>query len=74
MGVRAVTAEPGRRIVVERSPVVVEDVTDYVVEDDGTMRLWSHAKPAGDFGPGTYQAVYYAQESGSPLEPQVQAG
>jgi len=73
VGVRAVTPGEGKRIVIERPPVVVEDVTDYVVEDDGLLRLWSHAKPAGDFGPGTYQAVYYECAGGSP-EPQAQAG
>jgi hypothetical protein len=61
MGIRSVSGdgEPGRRLVIERAPVVVDGVTDYVVEDDGLMRLWSGAKPAGDFRPGTYQAVYY---------------
>lgn len=52
----------GRRIVIERPPVIVEGVTDYNVEDDGLMRLWCGDKPAGDFKAGTYEAVYYAAE------------
>lgn len=71
-------SEQGRRLVIERPPVIVEDVTDYDIEDDGRVLLWSGAKPAGDFRPGTVAAVYYApseQPISSPLpEPQARAG
>jgi hypothetical protein len=68
------TSGQGRRIVIERPPVAVDDVTDYIVEDDGLLRLWSHDRPAGDFGPGTYQAVYYAPSGQPQPDPLAQAG
>jgi hypothetical protein len=54
-------AEQGRRLVVERKPTVVDGVVDYNRDEDGTLYLFGpYGTPAGDFEPGTYQAVYYA--------------
>lgn len=71
MGVQAVSgiaAEPGRRLVIERSPVIVDDVTDFNVDDDHDVYVWTRGRPSAWFAAGTAMAVYYV------AEPQAQAG
>ena len=65
-----ITAEPGRRLVIERSPVIVEDVTDFNVDDDHDVYVWTRGRPSAWFAAGTAMAVYYAGAA----EPQAQAG
>lgn len=53
-------AEPGRRLVIERAPVFVDDVTSFEVDDDHGVYVFAHGRSAGWWAPGTAQAVYYA--------------
>jgi len=61
-------AEPGRRLVIERSPVIVDDVTDFNVDDDHDVYVWTRGKPSAWFAAGSAMAVYYAAAA------QAQAG
>lgn len=78
MSLRSVSgSERGRRIVIERPPVFVDDVTGYDVDADGAYYLFGPgAAPRGDFRAGTVQAVYFAdeREPGPEPGPLAQAG
>lgn len=56
----AAPGEPGRRLVIERPPVYVDDVTDFDVDDKHDVYVFSRGKPSGWFAAGTATAVYYA--------------
>lgn len=54
------TAGPGRRLVIERPPVVVEDATFFDVDEHRDVYVLCEGNAAAWFAAGTAQAVYYA--------------